>query len=153
MNKHIPIESYAELLALYRLIIEGKFSAHPHDRHITGSAVVARLADRIAKKLHDSPEAHPDSRAAGTAAECPIFTPKSREWMIALKRASLSDLWPTWSLEEKRRYADLLASPFRFSDVLRDHFIAEADANHRSYRRSATLMQNSETGNSGTTLM
>ena len=127
MDKSIPIQSYGELLALYRLIVEGKFSTQPHDRQIAASALVASVADKVAEKLSEaSTQEHTSDKRNGRS-ESRLMTPKRREWDVALKRAASSDLWPMFSADEKRRFADILASPFRFTDVLRDHFIARVD--------------------------
>jgi hypothetical protein len=124
-NKNITIESHGELLALYRLVVEGKFSANPHDRTVSASALVATVADKVLKKLLES------SEQTGDNEEWLQFRPERREWKVALARAAATQLWPEWSTQEKERFAEILASPFRLTDDMRILFVAEADAWHR----------------------
>ena len=124
MNKNIAIESHGELLALYRVVMEGKFSANPYDRSVSGSALVASIADKVLEKLLET------SDASEGDAEWLLFRPERREWKVALARAAATQLWPEWTLEEKGSFAEILASPFRLTDQWRKRFIAEADAWH-----------------------
>ena len=105
-----------ELLALWRLVAEAKFSEAPDDADLWGSPFVHTLANRIADAMLESYRLKGDLQAAA----------RHEEWLNSLsrnvalpvikshlKRDASTEAWRKRSLEEKIHYVRGCIAPFR----------------------------------------
>lgn len=82
-NYHISTSSEAELIALFRAILEAKFYKEPEDLDVSGSAILARVSIRIREELIAA-----DTKDEGLIAESRWrnwlnLGPERREWPLA----------------------------------------------------------------------
>lgn len=118
-------QSHAENLALLRAVIEAKFHSQPNDTDVPGSAILARLAER----LRDVVVAEEVRREGTTAAKrwqrWAAITPSRPEWSAALQFAAESwrDVWNNWSGDERIAAATWLMSPYEPEPTQLDVFL------------------------------
>ena len=107
MKSLFEVNDENELLALYRVIVEGKFNEDPEDTVISGSPFVANAVNRIADKFielkpHDS--------------EWREIDENHRFVSIVKKRVSECSKWNEWPKNERIEYLNILLSPFRVNE-------------------------------------
>ena len=125
------IDSYPELLALLRAVMEAKFHRDPEDLLVPGSAILAEVANRLARAVRDEA-----IRIEGDAARSRWSTwiqigPDRDEWKSAVTYAAAmwKKIWPKWSVDERRVAARCLLSPFEVEETTLDVFLCEVEAN------------------------
>lgn len=124
------IDSYPELLALFRAVIEAKFHPNPEDLDIPGSTILADVANRLVRAKVDE-EVKLYGEAARSRWRAWARTgPERDEWKSAHRYAASmwKTIWPTWSVQERRSAARTLLSPFELDEVTVDAFLREVEA-------------------------
>ena len=124
----VVISDFDELLALHRTIMEAKFHEHLEQIEIAGSPLVASVANRVLDAIIESEHQTHGPERSRVWEEWRQVSPAKRQWRIALSRVDPSGLWPSWSWDEKKHFAELLLSPLSATEELLDRFIREADA-------------------------
>lgn len=126
-TKGVEIFDFNEVQALHRALMEAKFAENPVDTAVCGSPFVAAVANRVVDTLIEMERHSGGDERARHWEEWRQVTPSRREWKVALSRVEPGGPWSSWSVEEKRRFAELLLSPLRATDQLLDQFVREAD--------------------------
>jgi hypothetical protein len=124
------IDSYYELNALLRAVIEAKFHRDPDDLDVPGSALLADVVNRLARAVAEE-SIKIDGDAARTRWSAWIHTgPERDEWKSAVVYAASMwpKIWPKWSVEDRRVAARQLLSPFELEDATLDAFLREVEA-------------------------
>ena len=123
------IEQEAEVRALLRAVVAGKFNSDPRDDDVPCSPLLARAANRLVDALQSAEIARDGDTAQLNWTVWRRMTPSRPEWAYALSYAerAFSDSWRNWP-ESKR--ADVIAdlfSPFVADDATTQQFMAELD--------------------------
>jgi hypothetical protein len=124
------IDSYPELIALFRAVIEAKFHANPEDLDVPGSTILANVAIRLTRAKVDE-EVKLYGEAALSRWQAWARTgPEREEWKSSLRYAASmwKTIWSKWSVEERRSAARTLLSPFELDEVMVDVFLREVEA-------------------------
>lgn len=123
-------QSHAENIALLRAIVEAKFHHAPNDTDVPGSAVLARVADRLRDAVVEEEIRREGPAAAARWREWAAIGPDRPEWSAALRFASETwrDAWNGWSKEERIAAASWLLSPFEPERRQLEDFLASAGA-------------------------
>ena len=121
-------QSHAENLALLRAIVEAKFHSAPNDTDVPGSAILARLADRLRAAVVEEEVRREGARAEARWRDWATIGPDRPEWSLALRFASESwrDAWAGWSEDERIAAATWLLSPFQPEPRQLEAFLAAA---------------------------
>ena len=108
-------QSHAENLALLRAIVEAKFHGAPNDTDVPGSAVLARVAERLRDAVVAEEVRREGPKADARWREWAAIDPDRPEWSAALKFASEAwrDAWSRWAEDERLAAATGLLSPFK----------------------------------------
>ncbi len=126
---HLKLADYYEIYALYRALIEAKFSSAPRDTDIQGSPFVASVANKVMDALiqKERDRGREDFARAWEAKRQMDPDAYPDLWRIALKGVEGFHAWLGWSREQKADFAAILLSPFVASDDVLRRFIEEAD--------------------------
>jgi hypothetical protein len=124
MNAVFQITDYYQLIALHKALIHAKFARKPIDPIISGSPLIADIANQIIETLIQMEIERGNPKAAENWKI--KIDPSGEMWQIALSRVSPDDkVWQKWTQEEKEYYARLLLSPFLFDDNLLLEFVRQ----------------------------
>lgn len=120
--------SHAENLAPFRAIVEAKFHADPSDTNVPGSAILARVANRLRDVIVEEEVRRDGSSAAKRWRDWASITQDRPEWLTALEfaRGAWGDKWDAWSTDERVFGAACLLSPFEPGPALVEEFLKEA---------------------------
>lgn len=125
------VDSVPELLALLRAVMEAKFHPDPEDLDIPGSAILAEVANRLARAVRDEKIGTGGDAARSRWSIWIQIGADRDEWKSAVKYAAAmwKKIWPKWSVEERRFAARCLLSPFEIEEATLDAFLCEVEAN------------------------
>jgi len=126
-SRSVEIFEFNELHALHRVIMEAKFSERPTDNAIPGSPLVASVAARVLDTIIEIERDTGGDEKARHWEEWRAATPSRREWKIAVSRVDPNGPWSSWSLDEKKRFAEVLLSPLKATGGLLKQFVEEVD--------------------------
>jgi hypothetical protein len=111
----LTIDSYDDLLALNRALMEVRYLARDVDSATRGSAFLSSVHSRIIDALIDYHDRRGESRKAEAWREWRQFAARSIEKESIV--AYLASVWPHLTVtEQKREVAVNQARPFSFSD-------------------------------------
>ena len=126
MSAIFQVTDYYKLMALHKALMQAKFARHPVDPIISGSPLIADMANQIVETLaqmeieRGQPERAQDWKFR--------IDPSGEVWQIALSRINPNEkMWQKWTLEEKKQFCALLLSPFEFDEELLLEFVRQAD--------------------------
>jgi hypothetical protein len=122
----VLISDYNELVALYKAIHAAKFSPKPMAAELVGSPILASVAIRIAETLDqmEFDQGHPE-RASWRR---PMVRDSSI-WKLCIDYVLYRhEVWDTWPLEDKKKYASVIMSPLTVTDEVLAYFVDEIDA-------------------------
>ena len=131
---HAPIFSISdptELLALWRLVAEAKFSEAPDDCDLWGSPFVHSLANRISDALIKDYQNKGDLQSVAAHERWLDSLPNNVVLPVIkahLKRDASTQFWQGWSLDERLHYVRGCIAPFRASQELLLSLVREAEA-------------------------
>ncbi|UTW45364.1 hypothetical protein KFE80_00055 [bacterium SCSIO 12696] len=114
-----------EVRALHRVIMAAKFSEPPRDDVICGSPFVAELANRVVDFLMEYDESVNPSFSESWKA-WRTADPSRREWKVALSAIDLG-AWRSFNEDSRKKFAELLMSPLKLSDVYLEEFLKSVD--------------------------
>lgn len=120
-----------ELLALWRLVAEAKFSPDPTDGDLWGSPYVHLLATRISRAILADHQARGD--VAAIASHEQWLDSLANNTVLPIIQAQLKKdaSWPWWheqSAEQKLQYVRGCIAPFRAEPEMLQRLIQEAEA-------------------------
>jgi hypothetical protein len=127
----LAIADSSELLALWRLVAEAKFSEAPDDQDLWGSPFVHALATRVSDALLRDYRNKGDLQSVATHERWLNSLPNNAVLPVVkahLKRDACTRLWQEWSLDEKLHYVRGCTAPFRTSDEFLLSLVHEAEA-------------------------
>jgi hypothetical protein len=131
MTFSLQFDEHHKLLALHRALMEAKFCEVPNDPAVSGSGLVAALANQVLDGL-----IHWNDNATGdpTWIEWRKISAQRVEWQTAVMRASSLN-WQELDPATKVELSCNLLSPFSFDDATLAKFIEAAEAHcHRPER-------------------
>ena len=132
--QHAPllaITNSNELLALWRLVAEAKFSEAPDDHDLWGSPIVHELATRISDALLEDYQNKGDLQSVAAhqrwldSLQNNVVLPVIK---AHLKKDASTRLWQNQSLDERLLYVRGCIAPFRASQELLLSLVREAEA-------------------------
>jgi hypothetical protein len=127
----LSVTSSNELLALWRLVAEAKFSEAPDDGDLWGSPLVHALATRISDALLKDYQNRGDLESIAAHERWLDSLPNNIVLPVIkahLKRDAATPLWHEHSLDEKLRYVRGCIAPFRASQEFLLALVSEAEA-------------------------
>ena len=127
------IDSYVELLALHRALLELQWVSEPNDPAIIGSSFVADIANRVLDELIAIENAAKRTSRAEDWRQWRELTPDRREFQRLKKRLESLQQWETD--EEQKECIRCLASPFVLSDDLIETLIRRGEKEDAASRR------------------
>jgi hypothetical protein len=126
MSTVFQISDYYQLRALFRALMAAKFSRDSVAPELMGSPLLAEVADQITRVLAKMEIER--GRPEGAENWEMTIVPNSEKWLILLKHIEVNvSNWKSWSLAEKRYYAEILMSPFKVDNDLVTLLIDQAD--------------------------
>jgi hypothetical protein len=98
------VDSYPELLALLRAVMEAKFHRDPEDLDVPGSTILAEVSNRLARAVLDEEIRIDGDVARSRWATWNQIGPERDEWKTAVKYATAmwEKIWPKWSVDRRR---------------------------------------------------
>ncbi|PAU59457.1 hypothetical protein [Pseudomonas indica] len=125
MTFSIVLESYYELLALHRSLLEAKFNNGPNDYDVSKSPILNKIYGQVIDKILDE-----EFRRGGEEARVKWLSwlemkKDRREWEVALSIVRREKQWESWKDEGKAAFVRDVIFPFRISDELMCEFIRE----------------------------
>jgi len=124
------VDSYDEMRALLRAVIEAKFHRDPDDIVVPGSPLVADVVNRLARAVAEESIRIDGDAARDRWSAWIHIGPERDEWKSAVAYATSlwPKMWPKWSVEKRRVVARVLLSPFELEDATLDAFLREVEA-------------------------
>ncbi len=117
-ESRVVIEGFADLNALHRALVEAKFNHGPQDQLVSGSPLVAKIANRVVEALEAAAnEERPDSPLRDSWRWL-----ENRPDILAVVRERLAEAEQAFSLsrQQKRELLEALIAPFLASDETLD---------------------------------
>jgi len=129
----LVIADSSELLALWRLVAEAKFSETPDDKDLWGSPYVHELATRVSEALLKDHQDRGDLAAVAAHEQWLDSLPNNVIFPIVkahLRRDASTPEWHALSLDKKVQYVRGCVAPFRASQEQLLTLVREAEASH-----------------------
>lgn len=127
----LVISNSSELLALWRLVAEAKFSEAPEDNDLWGSSYVHELATRISDALLRDYQDRGDLESVAAHEQWLDSLPNNvilPTVKAHLKRDASTREWHARSLDKKLQYVRGCVAPFRASQEQLLSLVREAEA-------------------------
>jgi hypothetical protein len=124
------IDSYDELRALHRALMEAKFSESPNDPAIQGSPLLSSISNRVVEALIAIEITKEGEISRAKWQEWRQLTPIRREYKIVRAKLRSEAAWKNWSSPEKIKYVKDLISPLQASEEIIDTLLWDARENY-----------------------
>lgn len=120
------VSEHAELLALLRTLIAGKFGAAPFDQELMASPIVARFCREVADLVDCLDQEKFGESIGRNSQEWRLLDDRRDEWRAALAYASkrLKPHWAEWNEAKRIQVIGDLVSPFLLDQWHYDQFVA-----------------------------
>lgn len=112
------IDSYDELMALHRALMEAKFSESPNDPAIQGSSLLSSMADRVVEALITMEVSKEGELSRAKWQQWRLLTPARREYKIVQAKLRSESAWKNWSSSAQVKYVKDLISPLQASEEI-----------------------------------
>jgi hypothetical protein len=120
------IDSYDELLALHRALMEAKFSESPNDPAIQGSSLLSSISNCTVEALIAAEISKEGERARVKWQKWRHFTLERREYKIVQAKLRSETAWKSWSSPEQVKYVQDLISPLQASEEIIDTLLRDS---------------------------
>jgi hypothetical protein len=114
------IDSYDELLALQRALMEAKFSESPHNPAVQGSALLSSTSNHVFEALIAMEISKEGEIARAKWQEWRQLTPERREYKIVQAKLRSESAWKSWRSPEQVKYVQDLISPLQVNEEIID---------------------------------